>query len=111
MENFAERLRTIRKNTNMTQVDVAKKTGLSQSNINTWERGRSLPLPEGLIKLADCFGCSVDYILGRESEDSIIIVNDKQKSEIEELYEKLDRQNKIMVLGYITALLQKQNNA
>lgn len=110
MENFAERLRTIRKNANMTQVEVSQRTGLSQSNINTWERGRSLPLPEGLIKLADCFGCSVDYILGREAEDGTIIIPNSNKSKIEEIYEKLTKQNQFMALGYLTALLEKQKN-
>lgn len=75
MINFAERLREIRKSSGMTQMQVAAKSGLSQSNINTWERGRSVPLPDGLIALADAFGCSVDYLLGRESEDGVIVVS------------------------------------
>ena len=79
MENFGERLKTIRKNAGMTQVQVAQKCGISQSNINTWENGRSLPLPDGLVALADCFGCSVDYLLGRENEESIIVVNEDKR--------------------------------
>ena len=74
MINFAERLKTIRKENGMTQMQLSEKSGLSQSNINTWERGRSLPLPDGLIALADCFNCSIDYLLGRESEDGTIII-------------------------------------
>ena len=109
MENFADRLKSIRKSAGLTQMKVAELTKLSQSNINTWERGRSLPLPDGLIALANCFNCSVDYLLGRENEDGTIVINNAPKSKIEELYEQLNRQNQIMVLGYITALLQKQN--
>lgn len=75
MINFGDRLKTLRKNSGMTQMQVAEKTGLSQSNINTWERNRSLPLPDGLIALANCFDCSVDYLLGRESEDGAIVTS------------------------------------
>jgi transcriptional regulator with XRE-family HTH domain len=108
--NIGQNLKQLRISIGKTQTEIAKLGGFNQGIYANWETDRFIPGAESLIKLADCFGCSVDYILGRESEDSIIIVNNKQKSEIEELYEKLDRQNKIMVLGYITALLQKQNS-
>lgn len=82
MINFAERLKTIRKENGMTQMQLSEKSGLSQSNINTWERGRSLPLPDGLIALADCFNCSIDYLLGRESEDGTIIIESNNKTNL-----------------------------
>ena len=79
--NFAERLKTIRKENGMTQMQVSEKSGLSQSNINTWERGRSLPLPDGLIALANCFNCSIDYLLGRDARNEAIIINLTQEEE------------------------------
>jgi len=109
--NIGQNLKQLRLSMGKTQTEIANLGGFTQGLYAKWENNLALPGAENLIKLAECLECSVDYLLGRESEDSIIIVNDKQKSEIEELYEKLDRQNKIMVLGYITALLQKQNNA
>ncbi|MDE7336550.1 MAG: helix-turn-helix domain-containing protein [Clostridia bacterium] len=108
--DIGENIKNIRKSLGKTQTEIAQLGGFTQGLYAKWENNLALPGAENLIKLAECLECSVDYILGRESEDNIVIINNKQKSEIEELYEKLDRQNKIMVLGYITALLQKQNS-
>lgn len=74
MLNFSATLKTLRKEHRLTQQELADKSGISRSNINTWELGKSLPLPDGLIALADAFGCSVDYLLGRESEEGVIVV-------------------------------------
>jgi len=95
---------------NLSYTALAKELNIPQTTISNWLNRGSKPNIEDLIKICDYFNISLDYIIGRESEDNVIIVNDKQKSEIEELYEKLNRQNKIMVIGYITALLQKQNS-
>lgn len=75
MLNFSATLKTLRKEHCLTQQELAEKSGISRSNINTWESGKSLPLPDGLIALADAFGCSVDYLLGRESEEGVIVVS------------------------------------
>ncbi len=106
MEDFGNRLKNIRKNAGMTQVQVAEICGISQSNVNTWENGRSLPLPEGLIALANCFGCSIDYLLGRESEESIIVINDNKTYTAEEknlinMYRQLNSKKKDAVIDFI----------
>ncbi len=109
MEDFASKLVTLRKNAGLTQMQLSALSGLSQSNINTWERGRSMPLPDGLIALADALNCTIDYLLGRESEDGIITIkNEYEKSELEKINEQLDSVHKAILLGYATALLQEQ---
>ncbi len=45
-------------------MELAKLTGLSQSSIGRWELGRTEPTASDLIKLADFFGESVEYLLG-----------------------------------------------
>ncbi len=108
MDKFAIKLKTLRLEKGITQKELAQYAGLSSTNISTWELGKSLPLPDGLIALANYFGCSIDYLLGRETEDGIITLEKSPKSEIEKLYEQLNRQNQIMAIGYLTALLHKQ---
>ncbi len=107
--NIGKNIKEIRISLGKTQKEIADKGGFTQGLYTKWENDLSIPGAESLLKLAECFGCSVDYILGRENEDGTIIINNAPKSKIEELYEQLNRQNQIMVLGYITALLQKQN--
>lgn len=44
---------------------LSKATGISSGNICDWKSGRSKPNAETLVKVADYFTCSVDYLLGR----------------------------------------------
>lgn len=46
-------------------VGLSKATGISSGNICDWKSGRSKPNAETLVKVADYFSCSVDYLLGR----------------------------------------------
>lgn len=60
---------TLRQNANITQKELAQKIGISKANIGFYELGRTQPSLETLIKLADFFGCSVDYLLGHQVND------------------------------------------
>ncbi len=62
--DFKERLRELRQQHKLSQMDLAKKTGISQSAIAKWELGKTEPTASALIALSRYFGESVDYILG-----------------------------------------------
>lgn len=48
---------------------VSKATGVTQSTLSDWKRGRSTPKSENMKKLADYFGVSIDYLMtGKEAE-------------------------------------------
>lgn len=69
MEIFMkERLRELRKEQHETQVQVAVALGIAESHYQKYERGASLPNLENAWKLADHFGVSVDYLIGRTDE-------------------------------------------
>lgn len=70
-----KRLKDLRIERNLTQEKLAHHFGLTYSNIGEWERGRSEPSIEMIIKLADFFGCTVDYLLGREDDFGNVTVN------------------------------------
>ena len=61
---ICERLKELRKEKGLSQMELAKLTGLSQSSIGRWELGRTEPTASDLIKLEDFFGASVEYLLG-----------------------------------------------
>ena len=51
---------------------VSRELDVSMGNISDWKKGRSVPNAVSLVKLADYFGCYVDYLLGRtENRDMI----------------------------------------
>ena len=60
----AENLKKIRKTQRVTQVELAKRTGLSQATISAYETGVSAPSLGALEKLADALGVEYGDILG-----------------------------------------------
>jgi len=64
MANFSTRLALLREEKKMSQNEVAVFLGVSQSSIAYYESGQKNPSTENLIKLAQLFNCTTDYLLG-----------------------------------------------
>ncbi len=66
MENkFAKRIKELRQENNLTQRELADYFGFDRSTVSDWEtRGRE-PAFDLLIELANYFGVTIDYLLGR----------------------------------------------
>jgi len=62
---FCIRLKELRNEKELTQTDVAKVMNVNHSTVCYWERGKSSPDIYELIRLADFFGVTTDYLLGR----------------------------------------------
>lgn len=58
-------LRTLRKNKGYTQIALQMKTGIEQSLLSKFESGERTPPTETLVRLADFYDVSIDYILCR----------------------------------------------
>ena len=69
MENFGERLATLRKERGMSQEDLAEKLQLTRQTISKWELGNSAPDLELLMQLAEVFDVSVDCLLGAKTAE------------------------------------------
>ena len=65
---FSERLKKLRKQAQLTQVDVAEKLGISQPAYASWERGVKKPTQENLVKISQILNVSVDYLVGNSEE-------------------------------------------
>ena len=66
---FSERLKNLRKQAHLTQVDVAEKLGISQPACASWERGIKKPTQENLVKIAQILNVSIDYLVGNSDEN------------------------------------------
>ena len=65
MEVIQQRLLGLRENLKLTQQKLSTLLGISQTAINRYEHGETLPNAAALLKYADFFDVSADYILGR----------------------------------------------
>lgn len=60
------RIKQLREAAGMKQIELAEKVGVKSSSVFKWENDIGFPSAENLMVLADIFGVSTDYILGRE---------------------------------------------
>ena len=58
-------LKLLRKKKGYTQIAVQMHTGIEQALLSKFENGERIPPTETLLKLADFYGVSIDYILCR----------------------------------------------
>ena len=65
MATFADRLRSLRKENNITQQELANKFFITKSAVSKYENGVNTPENKLLQELANYFNVSVDYLLGR----------------------------------------------
>ena len=63
---FPERLKELRKESGLSQQELANKVGLTHTAIGLWELNKRIPNLDAVIKLANFFKVSLDYLAGLE---------------------------------------------
>ncbi len=64
-------LRKLRKEKGLSQIAVQMQTGIEQALMSNYENGERVPPTETLMQLADFYGVSMDYIMGRTDRKEI----------------------------------------
>ena len=77
---FAERLKSLRKEQNLTQQKIAEKLNISRGSYAQWEAQRTQPSSKSLETLADFFNVSTDYLLGNTDIKSRTLETDLNKT-------------------------------
>ena len=115
MKNFKmNNLKTLREKKNITQIKLSVDIGLSQEIISHYEIGQSKPNIENLIKIADYFHCSTDYLLNRTNIPNVIEnvnTSDIEISDIVTKYKSLNPSNKESFKSYIEYLCNNNQNS
>ena len=120
---FKETLRQLRKEQKVTQTELASYLGFYHSAVVKWENGEREPSFETLIKIAQYFGVSVDYLLGitdgaYTAEDYANGVKDTKKISVtadqEDIFDKtnevlevLSEKGKNLIIEFCDILLEK----
>lgn len=95
---LSERLKIARIKSNVKQLQVAERIGVQKSTMSGYERGSSTPSPEILMKLADIYGVSVDYLLGAEKKTPLYVdgLSDAQSNILYSLAAEFKRTNEML---------------
>ena len=84
---------------------AAKACGLSNSTVTKWKKTQAVPESSTLMKVADHFGVTMDYLLGATPE-SYLLGTEYQLKEAEKAYEKETDPNKRDELGGLIDVLR-----
>ena len=103
---FTEKFVQILQERQITAYKVAKETGISQGLMGEYKKGIKLPTLNNLIKIANYFDCSVDYLLGRTDTPSSQ-TEAKEWNPTFDNYLKLDPFSKTRVDQYVEILLEE----
>lgn len=76
-----ENIKKLRVSKGLNQVEFAKKLGVTKQCVSNWENDNVIPSIEMLVKMADFFGTSTDYLLGR-TEKRVIDVSKLTEQQI-----------------------------
>ena len=108
---FAEKLKMLRIEKNLSQVDLAKMVDLSKNSINAYEKGRAEASIKTLSRLADIFCCSIDYLVGRENDFGVVeVISENQpltnlQKELLHYFDKMNDSQKNRLIGYAFAMV------
>lgn len=75
---FSEIFKQLIQDSGLTVYQISKDTGISESLMSHWKSGRQLPKYDSLNTLADYFGVSGDYLLGRTDNHRINTATNKK---------------------------------
>lgn len=111
---FAEISKNLRAEKNISQTDLAKNLGVSKACISMIEIGKNEPTARTLIAYSDFFGCSIDFLLGREDDFGVVLAkrlnsSDKrnlteEENQILKAYRALSPKNKELFVSIINNL-------
>lgn len=73
--DFSDRIRLLRESRNMTQSELGRKINVTKAVISSYETGLHYPRHDALVKMAEFFGVSMDYMYGMTDKASTQFAN------------------------------------
>lgn len=88
---LGENIRRLRQERGLCQEELGRRIGASKQSVSNWENGNIAPSIDLLIRLADFFGVSTDYLLGREERRTLNAtgLSDVQATHIQQIIDDL----------------------
>lgn len=100
---FSTRVKELREKSQMSMEQLARELGVTKSRVNMWENNGTLPRSEVLIKLANYFKVSIDYLLGNDDMAEISKTNMKLNT-LQRNLGKLNEENLMKAEGMLKAV-------
>lgn len=105
---FLEIFSQLKRERDINDRQFALASNIPYSTVRGWTYQKKLPDIEGLVKIADYFEVSTDYLLGRSNDVGLIQTNanlTQDQQELLSLYNRMSFQDKNQLLGFAKALV------
>lgn len=109
--SIGERIKSRRKELNITQVQIREATGISSGNMSGIESGKSLPSASALIELSKVLNCSIDWMLTGNSPISDIVILSNIEEDLLTGFRELPEDDKDELIGILKMKLRKVQRA
>lgn len=96
---IGEQIKALRTAHNMTQVQLARRLNVSKQSVSNWENNNILPSVEQVVRIAEYFGCTTDYLLEMESGRVFIEVGsltERQAADIQRVVNDMKELNLLL---------------
>ena len=100
-------LKNLRQQKKLTQDELAKELNITRPTYANYESEITQPTIETLIKLADYFNVSIDYLVGRNYRNDLGYLTQEQKTLVQ-MIQELNEINLIKATSYIAGLVAGQ---
>ncbi|NIM16407.1 MAG: helix-turn-helix domain-containing protein [Candidatus Aminicenantes bacterium] len=107
MTIIGERIRLLRKEKNWSQTELAKKINSDARQISLYENGKITPSPEIIVKIAQVFEVTTDYLLIEKSPKKPFILDDKVLSDYLEDIQNLQEEDRRCLFHMIDSFKTK----
>ena len=110
MAIYGLRLKELREERGVSMMTLAKAIGVSDTAVCKWENQDSEPKLSYIIKLADYFNCSADYLIGRSDEFGSYIGNTQLTEEEKKIltgFHTMSPQTKTIAIEIMNILQNK----
>lgn len=105
MGEILKKLRILNKKS---QKEVAENLNISAPAYFKYENGESKPTIENLIKLADFYNVSIDFLVGRPYSSEFSYLSEEEKILVSN-FRQLNTYNQAKIIGEVTGILIAQN--
>ncbi len=102
--NLAEKLIALRKQNNLTQMDLAEKLNVSRQAVSRWEVGSVKPNMDSLKVLSELYGVTIDYLLN-DADTDYVKVEKTQAAVYADPVTKEDTKKRRTVFVYVILLM------
>ena len=108
-QGFSQRLRSLRKQNNLSQAELARATGVHTSHIGRYERDKSQPSADKLKKMADILNVSSDYLIeGASPKAAKASFEDRELLQQFQKVEQMPEEEKNVIKILLDAFIIKQ---